>query len=208
MTGLLIKDLLVFRKLCKPVYCLLGILLLLCVTILFPQAALPYISLLLPLSGVAFLAELAKAEEQSDWQNYLPILPITDKEIVAERYLFSGVQFAAFSLLTAVFCLIGVFVGQLLFAAVLPNLALGICCTVLMICLGIPAGFLFKQTSCTGAMIAAILLCSLLRSVGWEAAFFAAPPLPAYALLIASLALLLFLSYLVSLSIFRKKRRR
>ncbi len=208
MTGLLIKDLLVFRRLCKPVYCLSVILLLLCVTLLFPQAALPYISLLLPLAGVALLAELAKAEEQSGWQSYLPVLPVTDKEIVAGRCLLSGVLFAAFSLLTVLLCLIGVFVGRLSFAAVLPNLVLGMCCTVLMVCLGVPAGFLFKQTSCTGAMIAAILLCALLRSAGWEAAFFAAPPLPAYALLMTALALLLFLSYLVSLSIFRKKRRR
>lgn len=208
MTGLLIKDLLVFRRLCKPVYCLSVVLLLLGVSILAPRASLPYISLLLPLVGVALLAELAKVEEQSDWQSYLPVLPITDREIVAGRYLLSGVLFVAFSLLTVLLCLIGVFAGQLPFAAVLPNLVLGMCCTVLMVCLGVPAGFLFKQTSCTGAMIAAILLCALLRSAGWEAAFFAAPPLPAYALLMTALALLLFLSYLVSLSIFRKKRRR
>ena len=207
MIGLFTKDLLVFRRLCKPVYCLLGILLLLCVTILFPQAALPYISLLLPLAGVAFLAELARAEEQSDWQSYLPVLPITDKEIVAERYLFSIVQFAAFSLLTVLLCLIGAAAGHLSLADAFQNLALGMCCTALMICLGVPAGFLFKQTSCTGAMIAAILLCSLFRSAGLEAAFFAAPSLPAYALL-AALSLLLLLSYLVSLSLFRKKRQR
>ncbi len=207
MTGLLIKDLLVFRKLCKPVYCLSVVLLLLGVSILVPRASLPYISLLLPLVGVALLAELAKVEEQSDWQSYLPVLPITDREIVAGRYLLSGVLFAAFSLLTVLLCLIGVFAGRLPFAAVLPNLVLGMCCTVLMVCLGVPAGFLFKQASCTGAMIAAILLCALLRSAGWEAAFFAAPPLPAYALLMIALALFLFLSYLTSLSIFRKKRR-
>ena len=208
MTGLLIKDLLVFRRLCKPVYCLLGVLLLLGITLLFPQAALPYIALLLPLAGVAFLAELARAEEKSDWQSYLPVLPITDKEIVAERYLFSGVLFAAFSVLAAALCLTGAAAGHLPLTDAFPNLALGMCCTVLMVCLGVPAGFFFKQTSCTGAMIAAILLCSLFRSAGWEAAFFAAPPFPAYTLLAVALSLLLLLSYLVSLSIFRKKRQR
>lgn len=150
MTGLLIKDLLVFRRLCKPVYCLSAVLLLLGVAILFPQTSLPYISLLLPLAGVALLAELAKAEEQSGWQSCLPILPVTDKEIVAGRYLLSGVLFAAFSLLTVLLCLIGVFVGRLSFAAVLPNLVLGMCCTVLMVCLGVPAGFLFSRPAAPG----------------------------------------------------------
>ena len=89
MIGLVAKDFIVFKKICKPAYRLLGIILLLCACIFIPQAAIPYISLLLPLMGVAFLTELVKIEEKSDWKNYLPVLPITDKEIVVGRYLFS-----------------------------------------------------------------------------------------------------------------------
>lgn len=97
MIGLVAKDFIVFKKICKPAYRLLGIILLLCACIFIPQAAIPYISLLLPLMGVAFLTELVKIEEKSDWKNYLPVLPITDKEIVVGRYLFSGILFVSLS---------------------------------------------------------------------------------------------------------------
>lgn len=63
------------KKICKPAYRLLGIILLLCACIFIPKAAIPYISLLLPLMGVAFLTELVKIEEKSDWKNYLPGSP-------------------------------------------------------------------------------------------------------------------------------------
>ena len=56
MIGLVAKDFLVFKKICKPAYRLLGIILLLCACIFIPQEAIPYIS---------------------------PLLPIADKEIVA-----------------------------------------------------------------------------------------------------------------------------
>ena len=69
MIGLVAKDFIVFKKICKPAYRLLGIILLLCACIFIPQAAIPYISLLLPLMGVAFLTELVKIEEKSDWKN-------------------------------------------------------------------------------------------------------------------------------------------
>ena len=77
MIGLVAKDFIVFKKICKPAYRLLGIILLLCACIFIPKAAIPYISLLLPLMGVAFLTELVKIEEKSDWKNYLPVLPET-----------------------------------------------------------------------------------------------------------------------------------
>ena len=105
MIGLVAKDLIVFKKICKPAYRLLGIILLLCACIFIPQGAIPYISLLLPLVGVAFLTELVKIEEKSDWKNYLPVLPITDKEIVVGRYLFSGILFVSLSVLTFLLCM-------------------------------------------------------------------------------------------------------
>ena len=171
-----------------------------------PKAAIPYISLLLPLMGVAFLTELVKIEEKSDWKNYLPVLPITDKEIVVGRYLFSGILFVSLSVLTFLLCIIAVFTGHFSFTTVVPNLVLGMCCTVLTICLGVPSGFVFKQSNCTGAMIAAIMVCAVIRSTGLDTAFFAASSFLAYALLIIGMALLLYLSYRASLGIFRKRR--
>ena len=206
MIGLVTKDFLVFKKICKPAYRLLGITLLLSACIFIPQAAIPYISLLLPLMGVAFLTELVKIEEKSDWKNYLPVLPITDKEIVVGRYLFSGILFVSLSALTFLLCIIAAFIGHFSFTTVVPNLVLGMCCTVLTICLGVPSGFVFKQSNCTGAIIAAIMVCAVIRSTGLDTAFFAASSFLAYALLIIVMALLLYLSYRASLSIFRKRR--
>ena len=90
MIGLVAKDLIVFKKICKPAYRLLGIILLLCACIFIPQAAIPYISLLLPLMGVAFLTELVKIEEKSDWKNYLPVLPLLSLYFL---YCFTAKQF-------------------------------------------------------------------------------------------------------------------
>ena len=42
MIGLVAKDFIVFKKICKPAYRLLGIILLLCACIFIPQAAIPY----------------------------------------------------------------------------------------------------------------------------------------------------------------------
>ena len=203
MIGLVAKDFIVFKKICKPAYRLLGIILLLCACIFIPKAAIPYISLLLPLMGVAFLTELVKIEEKSD---YLPVLPITDKEIVVGRYLFSGILFVSLSVLTFLLCIIAAFTGHFSFTTVVPNLVLGMCCTMLTICLGVPSGFVFKQSNCTGAMIAAIMVCAVIRSTGLDTAFFAASSFLAYALLIIGMALLLCLSYRASLGIFRKRR--
>ena len=206
MIGLVAKDFIVFKKICKPAYRLLGIILLLCACIFIPQAAIPYISLLLPLVGVAFLTELVKIEEKSDWKNYLPVLPITDREIVLSRYLFCGILLAAFAATSFVICMIASLVGDFTLSSTMPNFLLGVLDAVLLVCLGIPAGYFFKNDMCTGAMIVAIIICAGIRSTGLDTAFFAASSFLAYALLIIGMALLLYLSYRASLGIFRKRR--
>ncbi len=56
MIGLVEKYFLVFKKICKPAYRLLGIILLLCACIFIPQEAIPYISLLLPIADKEIVA--------------------------------------------------------------------------------------------------------------------------------------------------------
>ena len=101
MIGLVAKDFIVFKKICKPAYRLLGIILLLCACIFIPKAAIPYISLLLPLMGVAFLTELVKIEEKSDWKNYLPVLPETKSQglfhQIQEEVTFCGLLHEAYA---------------------------------------------------------------------------------------------------------------
>ena len=97
-------------------------------------------------------------------------------------------------------------VGDFTLSSTMPNFLLGVLDAVLLVCLGIPAGYFFKNDMCTGAMIVAIIICAGIRSTGLDTAFFAASSFLAYALLIIGMALLLYLSYRASLSIFRKRR--
>ena len=156
--------------------------------------------------GVAYLTEIVKVEEKSDWRDYLPALPIISREIVLSRYLFCGILLAAFAATSFVICMIASLVGDFTLSSTMPNFLLGVLDAVLLVCLGIPAGYFFKNDMCTGAMIVAIIICTGIRSTGLDTAFFAASSFLAYALLIIGMALLLYLSYRASLGIFRKRR--
>ena len=85
-------------------------------------------------------------------------------------------------------------VGDFTLSSTMPNFLLGVLDAVLLVCLGIPAGYFF------------IIICAGIRSTGLDTAFFAASSFLAYALLIIGMALLLYLSYRASLGIFRKRR--
>ena len=95
MIGLIIKDFLVFKKRFHLTYRLIGAAVLGLVIILYPAEGAQYVALLLPVMGVAFLTEIVKVEEKSDWRDYLPALPIISREIVLSRYLFCGILFSA-----------------------------------------------------------------------------------------------------------------
>ena len=97
MIGLIIKDFLVFKKRFHLTYRLIGAAVLGLVIILYPAEGAQYVALLLPVMGVAFLTEIVKVEEKSDWRDYLPALPIISREIVLSRYLFCGILLAAFA---------------------------------------------------------------------------------------------------------------
>lgn len=72
MIGLIIKDFLVFKKRFHLTYRLIGAAVLGLVIILYPAEGAQYVALLLPVMGVAFLTEIVKVEEKSDWRDYLP----------------------------------------------------------------------------------------------------------------------------------------
>ena len=206
MIGLIIKDFLVFKKRFHLTYRLIGAAVLGLVIILYPAEGGQDVALLLPVMGVAFLTEIVKVEEKSDWRDYLPALPIISREIVLSRYLFCGILLAAFAATSFVICMIASLVGDFTLSSTMPNFLLGVLDAVLLVCLGIPAGYFFKNDMCTGAMIVAIIICAGIRSTGLDTAFFAASSFLAYALLIIGMALLLYLSYRASLGIFRKRR--
>ena len=98
------------------------------------------------------------------------------------------------SVLTFLLCIIAAFTGHFSFTTVVPNLVLGMCCTVLTICLGVPSGLFQTVKLLPGSDDRRHLVCAVIRSTGLDTAFFAASSFLAYALLIIGMALLLYLS--------------
>ena len=206
MTGLIVKDFLVFKKRFSLIYRLMGAAILAFAVILFPDEGVRYIALLLPMMGVAFLTEIIKVEEKSDWRDYLPALPITGREIVLSRYAFCGILIAAFAVLTLILCFLASVFGAFALSTVMPDFLMGICYAVLLVCFGIPAGYFFKNDMCTGAMIGSCCVIMLIRSVGLDAILFSHGALVTYIFIVAAAALLCYVSYRVALWVYAAKR--
>lgn len=145
MIGLIIKDFLVFKKRFHLTYRLIGAAVLgLCDYTLSRRGS--AVCCASPAcDGCAFLTEIVKVEEKSDWRDYLPALPIISREIVLSRYLFCGILLAAFAATSFVICMIASLVGDFTLSSTMPNFLLGVLDAVLLVCLGIPAGYLFKR---------------------------------------------------------------
>ena len=204
MQGLIAKDFLVFKMRFDWRYKLGSVLLLVILLLFCPGQWSTYTLLMLPMMGVAFLTEIVKVDEKSDWKDYLPVLPITSREIVLSRYFFCRLLLAVFGLLSLVLGLISWALGGLTLGALMENYFLGLLFAVLELCFGIPAGYYFKNESCTGAMIGACFLASILRSIGVDTEIFA-PVSPAlYLGFLTGTCLLVYASYLLSLRIYKK----
>lgn len=204
MTGLITKDLLVFRRCFHRLYRLASALLLLGTVLLFPQRGGHYIALLLPAMGAAFLTEIVKVDEKSDWSGYLPALPVTSREIVLSKYVFCGLLLAACSLLSAALCAAASLLGRFALETLLTDYITGVLFALLMVCFAIPGGFLFKNESCTGAMMTACLLMAAIRGTGADALLFGSP---ARYLILAALAVgMLCASYPIALGIYSARR--
>ena len=76
MLGLVTKDFLVFKMRFSLLYRLITVLVLCGTVFLFPHEGIRYIALMLPMMGIAFLTDIIRVEEKSDWKYYLPALPI------------------------------------------------------------------------------------------------------------------------------------
>ena len=86
MTGLLLKDALVLKKSLNTYLLLLAVYAVLTVTglfsISFVAAFLEVIAMMLPMSAFAF-------DEQAHWDRYAAALPLSRRDLVAARYLFT-----------------------------------------------------------------------------------------------------------------------
>lgn len=206
MTGLITKDLLVFKRCFHWPYRLASTLLLLGTVLLFPQQGGHYIALLLPAMGVAFLTEIVKVDERSDWSGYLPALPVTRREIVLSKYAFCGLLLAACSLLSTALCVAAAVLGQFPLESLLSDYITGVWFAILMVCFAIPSGFLFKNDFCTGAMMIACALMAAVRGMGVDALLFSSLSPALYLVLATMTALMVCVSYPIALGIYSAKR--
>lgn len=207
MPGLIAKDFLVFKMRFNWMYRLGCVLLIIILMLLYPVQGTAYILLMLPMIGVAFLTEIVKVDEKSDWKDYIPVLPITAREIVLSRYIFCGLLLAVFGLLSLALGLVGWAFGYLALSSLVENYIFGLWFAVLALSFGIPGGYYFRNESCTGAMIGVCLLVSVLRSTGADAKFFSLASPALYPSLLALTLLLVYVSYRVSLRIYFKISR-
>lgn len=206
MIGLIAKDFLVFKKRFNLLYRLIGAAILALAVIIYPNEGAQYIALLLPMMGVAFLTEIIKVEEKSDWRDYLPALPITGREIVLSRYAFCGILIVAFTALSLILCAVASVLGDFSLSAVMPDFILGIWYAVLLVCFGIPVGYFFKNDMCTGAMIGSCFVIMVIRTLGIDKVLFSNGTLMAWIVMIIVAALLIYISYRVAFWIYSTKR--
>lgn len=208
MKGLVSKDFIVFRKRFGLLYRTASAVLLIAVILLFPNDGAGYIALCLPLIGVAFLTEIVKVDEQSDWKDYLPVLPITNRDIVLSRYVFCGLLLAAASLISFATCAVSAAIHSFALVDVMPNYILGVWFGVLMMCASIPSGYFFKNEICTSAMMWCLLPLGIVRGTGIDLKLMGTSAPAVTVLLLLAAVVMLCISYLVSLWIYATKRYR
>lgn len=206
MFGLILKDFLVFKKRFNTFYRLIAIIVLAGVVILFPNEGAHYIALMLPMMGIAFLAEITKVEEKSDWRDYLPALPITSLEIVLSRYLFCGLLLAVFSVMSFILCAISSALGGIPLGTIMPDFVLGVWLAALMVCFGIPAGYFYKNEICTGAMIGCCFIIAIIRNTGFDTLFFSHVTAIISLIVLFATMLMAYISYRAALWIYTTKR--
>lgn len=206
MIGLITKDVLVFKKCFRWIYRLISAIVLAGTVILFPNEGIRYIALMLPAVGVAILTEMIKVEEKSDWREYLPVLPVTNREIVLSRYVFCGGLWAILSVLSFALCTVAAILGGFTLKTVIFDYILGTWFAILMVCFGIPGGYFFKNDLCTGAMMGSCFIMAIVRSMELDAALFALTSPAAYIILLVVTVLMIFVSYGVALWIYSRKR--
>jgi len=206
MIGLIMKDFIVFRKCFGWVYRIISAVVLAGAVILFPAEGIHYIALLLPMLGVGFLTEIIKAEEKSDWKDYLPALPITSREIVLSRYIFCGILLGGLLVLTFILCVVVGISGGIALNTIAMDYVLGAWFAVLMICFGIPGGYFFKNDLCTGAMIWSCFAIGIIRVIGIDTFLFNLASPVTYAALIIMTVVMVFISYRIALWIYLTKK--
>ena len=205
MTGLISKDFIVFRKRFTPLYRLIFAAAL-ALVILLPNDGGEYIAVCLPAISMAFLAEIVKVDELSEWKDYLPVLPVTGREVVLSRYVFSWVLLLASIVISVAACAVSAAIYQFSLTSILPHFILGIWLGVLMMCVSIPTGYLFKNEICTGSMLWCLIPFGITRGAGLDVKLMSAGGPVVAVLLLLSFVPMLCASYGAALWVYTTKR--
>lgn len=206
MTGLISKDFIVFKKKFNLLYRIACAALLVFVVLLLPKEGAMYTALCLPAIGMAFLTEIVKVDEQSEWKDYLPVLPITSHDIVLSRYVFSGLLLISLSIISFAACAVSAAIHDFSLAAIIPSYISGILFGVLMMCFGIPGSYFFKNEICTGAMMWSCIVFGIARGTEIDIKLLSIGSPLISILALAITILMLCVSYMVSLWIYTTKR--
>ena len=206
MTGLITKDFLILNRKVNKFYKLLCAVVLIGIVVLLPENSAMYIGLLLPVFGVCFLAELSRVEEESDWKDYLPALPLTSREIVLSRYLFCGILLAALSIVSFLSCTIAPLISSITLAEAMFYFISGVWYAALVLSFGVPCGYFFKGKVCTGAMLWAVGIYGIIRNTGVDILLFSLASPVIYASVMAFTIFMVYISYRISLWIYIKRR--
>lgn len=206
MIGLITKDFLVLNRKVNKFYKLLCAIVLVGIIVLLPENCAMYIGVLLPVFGVCFLAELSRVEEESDWKDYLPALPLTSREIVLSRYLFCGTLLAALSIVSFLSCMIAPLISSITLAEAMFYFISGVWYAVLLLSFGVPCGYFFKGKVCTGGMLGAIGIYGIIHNTGVDTLLFSLASPVIYAAVIIFTILMVYVSYRISLWIYTRRR--
>lgn len=206
MIGLITKDFLVLNRKVNKFYKLLCAIVLAGIIVLLPENCAMYIGVLLPVFGVCFLAELSRVEEESDWKDYLPALPLTSREIVLSRYLFCGTLLAALSIVSFLSCMIAPLISSITLAEAMFYFISGVWYAVLLLSFGVPCGYFFKGKVCTGGMLGAIGIYGIIHNTGVDTLLFSLASPVIYAAVIIFTILMVYVSYRISLWIYTRRR--
>ena len=206
MIGLITKDFLVLNRKLNGLYKLLCAVVLIGIVVLLPENSAMYIGVLLPVFGVLFLAELSRVEEESDWKDYLPALPLTSREIVLSRYLFCGILLAALSIVSFLSCMIAPLISSHTLTEAMSYFISGVWYAVLVLSFGVPCGYFFKGKVCTGGMLWAIGIYGIIHNAGVDTLLFSLASPVIYAAVIVLTILMVYVSYRISLWIYTRRR--
>ncbi len=206
MNGLITKDFIVLNRKVNTLYKLLFAVVLVGVIVLLPEHCAEYIGLLLPVFGVCFLAELSRVEEESDWKDYLPVLPLTSREIVLSRYLFCGILLAALSVVSFLSCMIAPLINSITLAEAMFYFVSGVWYAVLVLSFGVPCGYFFKGNVCFGGMMGAVLIYGIIRNTGADTLLFSLASPVIYVAVVVFTILMLYVSYRISLWIYTRRQ--